>query len=129
MSTDFSPLGAHRLPPVVPLAAALPSSPVTHAAPAAGAAAAVPEPLAKEHKPAKDQMRENIREAADKLNHQMRIRGRNLNFEIDEETNQIVVTVKDINTGDVIRQIPSEALLRVAHNIDKIKGLLHNELT
>lgn len=129
MSTDLTSLSAHRLPPVVPLAAALPSSSILQATPAADAAESAPAVLSKEHKPAKEQMRENIREATDKINEQMRIRGRKLSFEIDGETNQIVVTVKDINTGDVIRQIPSEALLRVAHNIDQIKGLLHNELT
>ena len=77
----------------------------------------------------KERVRENIKEAADNLNQQLRIRGRKLSFEIDDVTNQIVVTVKDTTTGDVIRQIPSEALLRVAHNIEQIKGLLHNELT
>lgn len=127
MSTDLTALGMNRMPPVVALAATVPLSPNHQAAPAKDTAGA--NSLAQEHKPAKDQMRENIREATAKINQQMQIRGRKLSFEIDDETNQIVVTVKDINTGDVIRQIPSEALLRVAHNIDQIKGLLHNELT
>jgi flagellar protein FlaG len=41
----------------------------------------------------------------------------------------VVITVKNSSTGEVIRQIPDEALLRVAHNIDDIKGLLHNAST
>jgi flagellar protein FlaG len=132
MSTNLSPLSAQRMPPVVPLAATAPSSPapqVALAASATPATAPAAEKSAGERKPAKEQVRDNIREATDNLNQQMRIRGRKLSFEVDEESHQIVVTVKDINSGDVIRQIPSEALLRVAHNIDQIKGLLHNELT
>lgn len=129
MSTDLSPLSAQRMPPGVPLAAAAPASPAPQVALAVATPTPGSEKSERERQPAREQARDNIREATDKLNQQMRIRGRKLSFEIDDTTHQIVVTVKDINTGDVIRQIPSEALLRVAHNIDQIKGLLHNELT
>ena len=126
MSTDLSPLSAQRMPPVAPLAANVPAQEVKKAE--QSLPGAKPEP-AREASMPKERVRENIKEAADNLNQQMRIRGRKLSFEIDDVTNQIVVTVKDTTTGDVIRQIPSEALLRVAHNIEQIKGLLHNELT
>jgi len=29
-----------------------------------------------------------------------------------------------VNSGEVIRQIPTEVVVRVAHNIEKLKGLL-----
>jgi flagellar protein FlaG len=40
-----------------------------------------------------------------------------------------VITVKDTHSGEVVRQIPDEALLRVAHNIEEIKGLLYNDVS
>jgi len=36
------------------------------------------------------------------------------------------VTVTSLSTGEVIRQIPNEVVVRVAHSIEKIKGLLLN---
>jgi hypothetical protein len=34
--------------------------------------------------------------------------------------------VRSTDTGEVIRQIPNETVVRVAHNIEKVKGLLLN---
>ncbi|HTQ98564.1 MAG TPA: flagellar protein FlaG [Candidatus Acidoferrum sp.] len=54
---------------------------------------------------------------------------RELNFSIDETLGKTVVTVVDQSTGEVIRQIPSEDMLKLAHNLAEIrdrsaKGLL-----
>jgi flagellar protein FlaG len=38
-----------------------------------------------------------------------------------------VVTVKSAESGEVIRQIPSETALKVAHNLADIKGLLEDK--
>lgn len=46
---------------------------------------------------------------------------RELNFSIDEELGRTVVKVIDENTGDVIRQIPSEDMLALARNLAEIK--------
>jgi flagellar protein FlaG len=46
---------------------------------------------------------------------------RELNFSVDEELGRTVVTVVDENTGDVIRQIPSEDMLELAKNLAEIK--------
>jgi flagellar protein FlaG len=35
-----------------------------------------------------------------------------------------VVVVTDKTTGEVIRQIPNEVVIRVAHNIADLKGVL-----
>jgi uncharacterized FlaG/YvyC family protein len=34
--------------------------------------------------------------------------------------------VRDTNTGEVIRQFTNESAVRFAHNINELKGLLHN---
>ncbi len=48
----------------------------------------------------------------------------NLGFSIDKKINTHVVVVTDKSTGEVIRQIPNEVVIRVAHNIADLKGVL-----
>ncbi len=74
-------------------------------------------------------MRQELQEAIDKLNEQMKRGAYNLNFTMDEVANQIVIKVRNLQTGDVIRQIPNEAALRFAHNLQDLKGLLNDERT
>jgi len=69
---------------------------------------------------------ENLREAVEQLNKQLASSGRSIGFSYDEVANSPVVTIKSTATGEVIRQIPSEAVLRVAHTFEALKGLLHD---
>ena len=48
----------------------------------------------------------------------------NLGFSIDRKINTHIVTVTDLTTGKVIRQIPNEVVVRVARNLADFKGLL-----
>jgi flagellar protein FlaG len=73
------------------------------------------------------EMRENLQEAIDRLNQQLKSNGRDLSFQMDEEINRPVITVRNIETGEVVRQIPSEEIIRMAHSIEEGKGLLFNE--
>jgi hypothetical protein len=50
--------------------------------------------------------------------------GRALGFRIDPAVSGTIVTVSNLETGQVIRQIPDEVVVRVAHSIEKMKGLL-----
>lgn len=75
------------------------------------------------------ELEKNLQEAIANLNEQMRANGRNLTFQMDKVTDRTVITVKNTQTGDVVRQIPDETLLRVAHNIEKVKGMLLDEFT
>jgi len=34
--------------------------------------------------------------------------------------------VTSAQTGEVVRQIPSEVVIRIAHNIEKVKGMFFN---
>jgi len=38
-----------------------------------------------------------------------------------------VITVRNTNTGEVVRQIPTEEVIRVAHRMDALKGILFNK--
>jgi len=50
----------------------------------------------------------------------------NLKFSIDEDTGKTVVRIVDIQTQEVIRQIPSEEAIRIAGALGKIQGVLFN---
>ena len=47
---------------------------------------------------------------------------RSLQFKVDEDSGRNVVTVLDSDTGDVIRQIPSEELLDVINRLNEASG-------
>lgn len=49
---------------------------------------------------------------------------RQLDFSIDDDTGQVVVKVIARQTGEVIRQIPSEAALKLAQNLSDAGSLL-----
>lgn len=47
-----------------------------------------------------------------------------LQFSQDEETGRTVIKLVDLETKEVLRQIPSEEALAIAHTLDKLKGAL-----
>ncbi len=49
---------------------------------------------------------------------------RSLQFTVDEESGDSIVTVRDAKTEEIIRQFPSEELLKARHAVDKAKGML-----
>lgn len=48
-------------------------------------------------------------------------------FSIDRESNMIIVKIKDKETGEIIRQIPPEVVLKIAKSIEEFLGLLLDE--
>ena len=76
-----------------------------------------------------EKMRANLQESLDKINATLRDGGRSLNFQMDEKVGGLVVLVKNADTGEVVRQIPNETVVRMAHSIEAFKGILHNELS
>ena len=53
--------------------------------------------------------------------------GRSLGFSKDQSVSGPIITVTDKDTGEVVRQIPTEVVVRIAHSIEKMKGLLFDE--
>lgn len=53
--------------------------------------------------------------------------GRSLGFSHDKAVSGPVITVTDKDSGKVIRQIPAEVVVRVAHSIEQMKGLLFDQ--
>ena len=72
-------------------------------------------------------MMKNLREAIERLNEQAEKNGRGLSFSVDEQLNRHIITVRNTSSGEVVRQIPTEVAIKVAHNLDDIKGLLLDE--
>jgi flagellar protein FlaG len=115
------------------VAAAMPSAPALASSQAPGSSAIqIPEtPKVVAPKPVAikfdaSEVRQNLQEAVSMLNQQMASTKRGLGFQVDEAVGGPVVTVRSAETGEVVRQIPNEVVVRVAHNIDKVKGLLLN---
>lgn len=121
MSNDITP---SKLPPAPAAVAA--------AQPTRAAEVAKPQPVeapkpAPEAKPDPRETRRAMEETSEQLNQQMQRNSRDLSFSVDDVANKVVLTVKNKESGEVIRQIPSEAALRVAHNLDDMKGLLQDQ--
>ena len=83
-----------------------------------------PKPVAIQFDP--NAARESIQEAVSILNQQVKQTNRGLGFRMDETLNAPVVTVVSESTGEVVRQIPNEVVVRIAHNIEKMKGFFFN---
>lgn len=134
MTTEISATGPAKPSPApapVPAQAAQP----TPAAAASSAVTSVTDPKPVEEIPkfeplvSTEERLANLREAIQRLNDMMRESSRNLNFSMDEATDRVVITVKNANTGEVVRQIPDATFLRVSHNLENLKGVLLNEST
>ena len=67
-------------------------------------------------------------EAISKVESFLKVQNRDLAFSIDEETNRSIVTVKDSQSGDVIRQIPSEEVLKLAERIQELQQDVGNSV-
>lgn len=128
MVSEIAPQGSQSPPPAVlasghsavsaPQAAEIkvPTSPKVVA----------PKPVAIQFDPAK--AKQNLAAAVNLLNEQMVSTKRGLGFSFDEATNGPVIKVSNTNTGEVIRQIPTEDVLHMAHKIDDLKGILYNKV-
>jgi flagellar protein FlaG len=70
----------------------------------------------------------DVEAAVGKLQEFVQSMQRDLQFSIDTESGKTVVTVIDSNTKEVLRQVPSEEVLRLAQNLEQHQGALLQEL-
>ena len=45
----------------------------------------------------------------------------------DEELNRFIVRIADQKSGEVVREVPSEAVLKFARNLQELKGLIFDK--
>jgi len=70
---------------------------------------------------------DDIEEAIDTLNDALAKAPTKAMISHDEELNRYIVRIADERSGEVIREIPSEAVLKFARNLQEIKGLLFDK--
>ena len=68
--------------------------------------------------------REVVAKAAAQLQEFVSSMGRNLSFSIDETTGYNVVRVVNPDTGELIRQLPSEELLKISRDFQRLNNVL-----
>ena len=71
--------------------------------------------------------REVVAKAAQQIQSFVQSMGRNLNFSIDSTTGYHIVRVTNPQTGETIRQLPSEELLRIAQSFEQLNAALVNQ--
>ncbi|MCU4121072.1 flagellar protein FlaG [Variovorax sp. N23] len=91
---------------------------VGRAAVGAGATARAVEDVEEEATPVQ------VESAVRAVNAALEIRSIGIQFEIDKDTDKVIVKVVDRNTGEVIRQVPNEEVVRIAKVMGEMSGLL-----
>jgi flagellar protein FlaG len=74
-----------------------------------------------------NEMQQTLQSAIRMLNDQVSTKAQGLGFSYDHAIKNPVIVVRNTHTGEVVRQIPSEDVLRIAHKLDALKGILFNE--
>lgn len=68
--------------------------------------------------------KEDIQKHLSKINDFLDTRNSDVKFEMDKDTGMRVVRVVERDTGQVIRQFPTEETIKIAQALDKLQGLL-----
>ena len=90
-----------------------------------GRAAAAPQFERPEVSPT--QMIDAVKAAVETLNARMKDSSRSLEFSMDEVAKRSVIRVIDKSSGDIIRQLPNEDVLRAVRNIEVLRGILFED--
>ena len=71
-----------------------------------------------------DAMRESFRESVEAANERLASRGTSISMAIDKATDTVIVQIKDQQSGDTVRQIPSQQALQISRNIERLTGIM-----
>lgn len=67
---------------------------------------------------------EQLQQVAVDLTNMVAMMQKGLKFSVDDDSGKQVIKVQDIESGDIIRQIPSEEALQLAKKISEVSGVL-----
>ena len=123
MSNDFGTLKA-VLPPVAQ------TSPASHGKrlgqdSQSVAAPAVVEKAEQAEKA--EEPREPLNEVVSELNNLVRDLHRELQFSVDDKSGETVIKVVDSETDEVVRQIPSEEVVRLRQRLEQAAGVIFRD--
>lgn len=65
--------------------------------------------------------------AVEAANRAMALESTRLRFDIDMSQERMIVRIVDGETGQILRQMPSEEMLALARRLDRLQGLLLRE--
>ena len=100
------------------------SAPVAVVAPETKAAPVELKPVALEkEKQATPPTATQLQSAVDNINKAMKQSNANIEFSIDKDTKQSIIKVVESQTGEVIRQFPSEEILAISRAIDHMQQM------
>ncbi len=72
-------------------------------------------------------LRKSMEDTLKMLNEQVSSGTQGLGFSVDKVANRTVVTVRNAQSGETVRQIPSEDFIKMSRNIEELKGILYNK--
>ena len=78
-------------------------------------------------KSATEPERDELEQAVTDIREFVQANQRKLDFSIDDSTGRVVVKVIATESGDVIRQIPSETALKLAQSLSQASSLLFDD--
>lgn len=67
---------------------------------------------------------ERVAQAVAAINRALAAHSRGVEFSVDPDTHQTVVRILDLQTKEVIRQMPSEDALAIARSIESVQGVI-----
>ena len=71
---------------------------------------------------------EDISAAIEVLNRELKKIPTSLQFSIDGNSNRLIVQVTNNDTGEVVMKLPGDAILRIAQNLESLKGVLFDDV-
>ena len=78
---------------------------------------------------AKKEESQSFDDLAQDLNHRLKGLGQNnIKFEVDDKSDEVVIRVVDQKSHEVIKQIPTEEVMKLKEHIENAKGIILNEL-
>jgi len=72
---------------------------------------------------------DDLKAAIVSLNQNLQKMNRNVHFSIDAASGKDVVRVTNRNTGETVRQLPSEETLQFLRNLDNMMGIIFDQKT
>jgi flagellar protein FlaG len=68
------------------------------------------------------EQRISLEKALEQANDKLKAWSTGMRFDVDEDTQRVVISIVDTDTGEVLRTVPSDSVLRVAKIIVQLQG-------
>jgi flagellar protein FlaG len=76
--------------------------------------------------PAAKPTQEQVKEAVEEIQRNISSNSTDLQFSVDSASGRTIVRIVDTETREIVRQIPTEEVMKMARALDRMQGLLFN---